>query len=206
MEFSEVVHNRRSVKSYDIGHSISEEELTSIFEEVVLTPSAFNLQHWAFVVVRGAERQEAFKEIAWGQPQVAAASAAILVCAKLDAWADAPAIFAHTPKEVQERSIPMITDFYQGKEQLCRDEAIRSASMAAMSLMYAAKNRGYATGPMIGFDQAAAAEFCELPENIVPVMLVVLGKEDKAPRDREPRRSLSEVVKLESYTGNGLGG
>ena len=205
MEFSDVVLNRRSVKSYLTDQTISDAELSALFEEVVLSPSSFNLQHWCFVVLRDGERQAQLKELAWGQPQVSDASAAILVCGKLDAWKDAAAIYSHTPEAVQEQMVPMINGMYESNEQLCRDEAIRSASLAAMSLMYAAQNKGYATGPMIGFDQAKAAEFCELPDTVIPVMLVVLGKQDTASRSRDPRRPLSEVVKLESFIGIGLG-
>ena len=72
---------------------------------------------------------------------------AILVCGKLDAFKDALKIYKETPEAVQQRMVPMIHEFYEGKKQLQRDEAIRGASLAAMSLMYGAKNRGWATGP-----------------------------------------------------------
>ncbi len=106
---------------------------------------------------------------------------AIVVCGKLDAYKDAPKIYKDAPKEVQEGLLPMINNFYEGKEQLQRDEAIRSASLAAMTLMYAAKNRGWATGPMIGFDPEAASKLLKLTRAYIPVMLLVLGYQKKRP-------------------------
>ncbi len=204
MEFSDIVQQRRSVKSYDPEKSISEAELEELFQEVVLTPSSFNLQHWTFVAVTSPEDKKNLKEAAWGQQQVADCSVALLVCGKLDAYKDAAEIYKNAPQQVQDNVVPMINEFYEGKDRLQRDEAIRSASLAAMSLMYAAKNRGWATGPMIGFDPEATSKLLKLPGNYIPVMLIVLGYQKDEPRPRDSRRPIEEVVKLNSMDGPGL--
>ena len=90
---------------------------------------------------------------------------------KLDAYKDAPKIYQGTPQGVQEKVLPMIKNFYDGKDQLQRDEAIRSASLAAMVLMLAAHNRGWATVPMIGFDPEAVSQLVNPKSNYIPVML-----------------------------------
>ncbi len=206
MEFSDIVQERRSVKSYDAKRSISDLELKELFEEVILSPSSFNLQHWTFIAVKDSEQKKALKEAAWGQQQVEDCSVAIVVCGKLDAYRDAPNIYKDAPKEVQEGLLPMINNLYEGKEQLQRDEAIRSASLAAMTLMYAAKNRGWATGPMIGFDPVATSKLLNLTEAYIPVMLLVLGYQKKAPRPRDYRRPIVEIVKFNTLDGPGLNG
>jgi len=206
MEFSDIVQERRSVKSYDAEKSISDAELKELFGEVILTPSSFNLQHWTFIAVKESEQKKKLKEAAWGQQQVEDCSVAILVCGKLDAYKDAPEIYKNAPKEVQEGLLPMINNFYEGKEQLQRDEAIRSASLAAMTLMYAAKNRGWTTGPMIGFDPVATSKLLQLSSAYIPVMLLVLGYQKNAPRPRDTRRPIEEVVRLNSLNGPGLQG
>ena len=204
MEFKDVVQQRRSIKRYDSAKQIDDALLKEIFSDVVLSPSSFNLQHWSFIVVRDPELKSKFRGAAFGQPQVEETSAAILVCGKLDAWTDAAEIMKDAPEEIREKSVSMIASFYDGKPQMERDEAIRGASLAAMSLMYAAKSRGLDTGPMIGFDQQAAAELLKLPKNIIPVMLVVLGWRGDEPRPRDGRRPLSEVVRLETWENKGL--
>jgi len=204
MEFSEIVRQRRSIKRYDADRPISNSELAALFEQVILSPSSFNLQHWIFIAVRDGERKRKLKEAAWGQPQVSDCSAAILVCGKLDAHRDAPAIYQDAPKPVQDQMLPMIAEFYDGKDRLMRDEAIRSASLAAMTLMYAAKDRGFDTGPMIGFDPERAATLLELTPEVIPVMLIVLGYAAAEPRPRDARRPIEEVVRLETLGGAGL--
>ena len=39
MKFSELVHQRHSVKSYDPGKAISDVELKELFEDVILSPA-----------------------------------------------------------------------------------------------------------------------------------------------------------------------
>ena len=48
--------------------------------------------------------------------------------------------------------VQMLTDFYAGKPQLQRDEAVRSCGMVAQTIMLAARALGYDSCPMIGFD------------------------------------------------------
>ncbi len=206
MDFAQIAETRRSVKQFDPETAISDEELTTLFEQVVLTPSSFNLQHWSFVAVRDKALKSAMQEIAWGQQQVSDSSVAILVSGKLNAYEDAPTIYAETPPSVQDMVLPMIDGFYRESPQSQRDEAVRSGSLAAMSLMYAAQDMGFATGPMIGFNSDAMVKLLHLPENHIPVMLIVLGKGVGELRARAYRRPLSEVVKLDYFDGESLGG
>ena len=100
----------------------------------------------------------------------------------------------------------MIKGLYDGKEQLQRDEAIRSASLAAMTLMLAAQNRGWATVPMIGFDPEAVSQLVNLKSNYIPVMMMAVGFKNEDPRPRDYRRPIEEVVKINSLDGPGLMG
>ena len=204
MQWDDIVSGRRSVKKYDPAHIISNKELKTLFSQVVLSPSSFNLQHWRFVVVRDPAGKARLKEAAFHQEQVETASATIVVVGKLTAHEEAPQIYADAPKQVREMMIPMIRDFYADHPRLQRDEAIRSASLAAMTLMYAAYEMGYATGPMIGFDPEAVSRLIGLDDQHIPVMLVVIGKQVGDIRPRDYRHPLTRVVKLEAMNGKGL--
>jgi nitroreductase len=204
VEFTDIVAARRSVKKYDPHHKISDADLRLLFEQVSLSPSSFNLQHWRFVVVRDAELKAKLRKAAWDQEQLETASAVIVVAAMLNAHEDADRIYSDAPEPVRQTMIPMISGFYADKPQLQRDEAIRSASLAAMTLMYAAYDMGYATGPMIGFDPQAVSALVGLDDQHIPVMLIVIGKRVGDMRDRAFRYPLSTTVKLESLTGEGL--
>jgi nitroreductase len=201
MQFDEIVADRRSVSKYDPEFEIGDEQLKALFEKVALTPSSFNLQHWRFVVVRDAARKAELRKASFGQEQVETASAVVVVVGKLSAHADAGDIYAHAPEPVREKMLPMIEGFYGKNPALQRDEAIRSGSLAAMTLMYAACEMGLATCPMIGFDPQAVSRLVGLDEAHVPVMLVVIGRQAGDLRPRPFRFPLQAVVKLESLDG-----
>lgn len=206
MEFSQLVQARRSVRHYQAGVTIDDTELAAIFDEVVLSPSSFNMQHWQFVVVRDEARKQALRKLSYGQAQVGQCAAAVLVCGRLDAHLDADRIYAGEGQAARDKYVPMIKGVYHDQPTLQREEAIRSGALAAMSLMYAARNRGWDSGPMIGFDAQKVAALLELPAHVSPVMLVVVGKAlaDSVP-PRAYRRPLAEVVHLETMSGPGLG-
>ena len=205
MNFEQLCEARHSVRKYERGISISDAELEKIFSLVVLGPSSFNIQHWRFIVVREQTRKSALKDLSFGQAQVEDCSAVILVCGGLLAYRDAERIYAEVPQDVRQKYVPMIEGSYKDQPALQRDEVIRSGSMAAMSLMYAAKSYGWDTGPMIGFDAKKVGEYLGLNESTIPVMMVVLGK---ALGGEQPlrlyRRPVEEVVKLESEQGDSL--
>lgn len=206
MELEHAIRDRRSIKSYDASHEVDDATLRRIFTLVTRSPSSWNLQHWRFVVVRDEARRRALSAAAWGQRHVAECSAVVAVCGKLRAHEDAARTNAHAPQATLDKLVPLIEKAYADDERLQRDEAIRSGSLAAMTLMLVAQDEGLATCPMIGFDPQKVAELLELPDDHVVVMLVTLGKwtgEKPFPTSRLP---LAEVVKQEKYTGPPLEG
>ena len=72
-----------------------------------------------------------------------------------------------------------IDQYYRNQDQVQRDEALRSTGLAAMNLMLAAKDLGYDSCPMDGFDFEAVAKLVQLPEDHMISMFVVIGKGTK---------------------------
>lgn len=92
------------------------------------------------------ELRQQIRVAAWDQPQVTDASLLIILCADMKAWEKDPARYwASAPKEVQEYMTQMIDQYYRDREQVQRDEAMRSAGIAAQTIMLAAKSMGYDT-------------------------------------------------------------
>lgn len=206
MDFEALSAHRHSVRRYQPGLTITDEDLRAIFQLVQLTPSSFNLQHWRFVVVRDPARRRELRGLAFGQQQVEDCAAAVLVCGRLDAHEDAARLYADAPAELRDKFVPMIGGVYRNAPALQREEAIRSGALAAMSLMYAARHHGWDSGPMIGFDAGKVAALLDLDAQTLPVMLVTLGKALGGPPPRLYRRPLAEIVHLERATGPALEG
>jgi len=205
MDVAQAILSRRSVRSFDPDHEIDDATLREIFDLVTRAPSSFNLQHWRFVVVRDQDRKDRLCTASYGQSSVREASAVIVVAAKLDAHEDAARVQSHVPDAEQRESlVQTIQGFYAEKPRFQRDEAIRSASLAAMTLMLVAPTMGLATCPLIGFDPPQITEIAELPDNCFPVMLVVLGKPGAGQPFPTSRLPLRDVVGFETLRRSGF--
>ena len=76
--------------------------------------------------------------------------------------------------------MPWIHPFYAGKDQLQRDEAMRSAGLIMQTMMLASKAIGYDSCPMVGFDFDKVAELIHLPKDHAIAAMLVIGKSLKA--------------------------
>jgi nitroreductase len=195
MNTIDAIRARRAVKSYDPTHRMSGEEVTELLSLTLLSPTAFNIQHWRFVVVDEPVLRQQIRQVAWNQAQVTDASLLVILCADLKAWEKSPyRYWRNALAEVQAFMLPAIDQYYRGKEQIQRDEAMRSCGIAAQTLMLAAKSLDYDSCPMDGFDYAAVARLIRLPEDHVITMFVVIGKRIQDAWPHSGQLSLDEVV------------
>ena len=122
MDTFSAIEQRRSVKHFDPEHNMSEEEKTRILELAALSPTAFNIQHWRFVVVEDEKLRAEIRANAWNQAQVTDSSLFIILCADMKAWEKNPARYwVNTAQEVQDFLVPAIGEYYSGKDQVQRD-------------------------------------------------------------------------------------
>jgi nitroreductase len=202
MNTEEAIKTRRAIKHYDPAHRMTAEEINKLLSLAILSPTAFNIQNWRYVVVNDGELRKRIRAEAWDQAQVTDASLFIVLCADLKSWEKEPARYwQNASKEVQDFMIPAIDDYYRGKEQVQRDEAMRSCGIAAQTLMLAAKAMGYDSCPMDGFDFDKVAELIRLPADHVIAMFVAIGKGTKEAWPRPGQLALDEVVIENSFPG-----
>jgi nitroreductase len=200
METFDAITNRRSVKWFDPEHRISPEETRKLLESVMLTPTAFNIQHWRFLVVDDPALRTKLRPVCWDQAQITDASMLVFICADVGAWQKQPERYwLNVPKEVQDFAVPGIGNLFEGNAQLQRDEAIRSGSLAGQTLMLAATAMGYQTCPITGYDKEKVAELINLPSDHMLVMAVVVGKGIKEPWPRPGQLAYDEVVHTDSF-------
>ena len=200
MDTIEAVRQRRAVKQYDPEHEMTREEVDQLIGLAKLAPTAFNQQNNRFVLVRDAELRKQIREAAWDQAQVTDASLLIVICADLKAWEKDPARYwANAPAEVQDYMASAIDQYYRNREQVQRDEAMRSAGIAAQTIMLSAKSMGYDTCPMDGFDYDAVGKLINLPEDHVVAMFVVVGKAVQPAKSRPTQLTTDEVVNADRF-------
>jgi len=195
MNVSTAVESRRSIKAYDPEHRLSAEEIDRLMSLTILSPTAFNIQNWRFVLVEDPVLRHQVRAVSWNQSQVTDASLLVVLVADLNAWAREPERYwQYAPQAAQDILVPAIGQYYKGHDQAQRDEGMRSCGMAAMTLMLAAKEMGYDTCPMDGFEFDAVAKLLNLPADHIPTMFVTIGKGIKDPWPRSGQLPLNEVV------------
>ncbi|WP_405111653.1 nitroreductase family protein [Paenibacillus sp. FSL K6-1217] len=201
--FSELVQSRRSANNFVEGVTIPQSELEEMFSLARLAPSAYNLQHAHYKVISDNTVKEAIRSNAYGQYKIHTASAVIVVLGDKNAYLQAPEIYSGLKllgamsEDAYEQTIQSINAAYTGNDAFQRDEAIRNASLSAMQFMLIAKDKGWDTCPMIGFDPEAVKATLGLADHLVPVMLITIGKDNQHKiRPRGYRKPVNEFVEF----------
>ena len=195
MQVKQAIETRRSIKNYDPHHKLTQQEIDELMQLAMLSPTAFNIQNWRFLVVTDPVLRQQIRAVSWNQAQVEEASLLIVLTADLKAWAKQPERYwQNAPKAVADILVPAIGHYYENNEQAQRDEAMRSCGMAAMTLMLAAKDMGYDTCPMDGFDFDAVSKLLNLPADHTPAMFITVGKAIKPAAPRAGQLDMNEVV------------
>ncbi|NEU31790.1 nitroreductase family protein [bacterium LRH843] len=201
--FNQLVRERRSASNFIENIPISEKELDEIFRLVQMAPSAFNLQHTNYLVVLDPKLKEDVKEAAYGQYKVGTSSAVIIVLGDKKAFNETGRIYdglqmlGILSKQEYDQAVQETMSFYETRgEEFQRDDAIRNASLSAMLFMLAAKNAGWDTCPMIGFDSDRVRQLLNIDEQYEPVLMITIGKEKvQSRKPRGYRKPVAEFVK-----------
>lgn len=195
METFDAIYGRRSIKHYHPDHELTDDEINKLMEAAIQSPTSFNIQHWRFVLVRDKETREQLRAAAYNQAQVADASLLIVLTADLEAHGKEPdRYWKNSPPEVAEKLVKMLFGLYDKKPQLQRDEAMRSMGIAAQTIMLAAKDMGYDTGALVGYDPDKVAEIINLPDDHILGMMIVVGKAKQGAWGKPGQLSLDDVI------------
>jgi nitroreductase len=177
MHTLDAISARRAIKNYDPAHRLTDAEVRQLLEAGMQAPSAFNIQNCRFVTVLDPELRKQIRAVGWDQAQITDASLLIVMCADNHAWKkDAGRYWKNAPQPVQDFLVPAIGQYYEGRDQVQRDECMRSCGLAGMTIMLAAKAMGYDSCPMDGFDFDAVAKIIKLPEDHLISFMIAVGK------------------------------
>jgi len=200
MSVSDALKQRRSIKDFDPSHRMSDEEFAQLMEHALQSPTAFNIQHWRYVRVVDPAIRTAIRAAAWNQAQMTDASELLVICMDLKAWEKEPQRYwRNAPQEVLEMMVPTLTGFYQENPQAQRDEGFRSCGIAAMAIMLMAKEMGYDSCPMDGFDFDKVAELINLPDDHAIALIIAIGKRTRDAWPKPGQLSLDEVLVTDSF-------
>jgi nitroreductase len=165
MDFSTLVQNRYSVRSYQ-NKPVEEEKVKVILEAGRLAPSAVNYQPWYFIVIRSEEERERLNRL-YHRDWFRTAPAVIVVCAD------------HSVSWKRSRD---------GK-----DFADIDAAIAIDHMTLQAADLGLGTCWVCNFNTGECIKQLGLPEHVEPIALLPLGYPDDTPPVKK-RKPMNEVV------------
>lgn len=193
---------RKSVRVYDPNFKIAKEEIEELLTMATSAPSSSNLQAWNFIVIQDQEVKKELRAIANNQAQVEDSSAIIAVLGNIDAYKNVEKIYTQNVEEghiddaIKERTIANTYKVYPNAPVEARmNIASFDAGLVSMQLMLLAKERGYDTIPMGGFDKVKFAAHFNLPEHLFPIVLIAIGKA-AAPAFGTSRLPLEDVARF----------
>ncbi|MBW8845478.1 MAG: nitroreductase family protein [Burkholderiales bacterium] len=198
----DLILQRTSINRFDPSHEIDDATLRELVRYAGEAPSAYNFQNWRFIAVRTPSQKARLCDMAYGQKKVVEASVIFIVCGRLQPHLGLRAALrpfmaaGHVDGATVDAMVDSATQGYADDPQMQRDEAIRSASLAAMTLMLAAQAMGLASGPMIGFDPAQVSAGFGLGADEVPVLLLTVGRPAPGNWPRKPRRPAADVLEI----------
>jgi nitroreductase len=203
----ELIRRRATVERFDPDRGLDQEAIRELVSEAIRAPSSFNIQHWRFVAVRRPEDKQRLFQAAYRQQQVLDAAVTFIILGDLRGVERLPGIMRTAvergalPQAKASAWIEMANKIYADRG-LARDEAIRSASLAAMTMMLVAQARGLASGALSGFDPQQVRHAFDIDDRHVPVMLLAVGHAVETVASRMPRLELSEVLAFDRWTAS----
>ena len=205
MDLFEAFSARHTVRKYDSSVPVPAEDLNEILAQAGTAPSAWNLQHWRFLVVTDPARKQELLPLTYNQQQTVDAPVFILVLGDREADKAAGDIYLPLvdkglmPKQAADTLLGNIKGAYNPNNTAwAQDEAVLNSGFAAMQLMLAAKAKGYDTCPMGGIDRAGLRKLLNLPERFHIVMGRTLGKA-AAPAHPTGRLPIEQLVIKETF-------
>jgi nitroreductase len=198
----DAIEARRTTNLFDPARGIDDAQIQELVRLATTAPTSFNLQNWRFIAVRTPEAKARLRQLAWDQAKVTDAAVTFIVVGQLAdhrvlAERLAPAVAAgFMPAAMVPGWEGAARSLYHEQPQRQRDEAVRTATFGAGTLVHAAQAMGLGTAPMIGFDAQAVADAFGLEADELPVLLLAVGHAAPENWPRKPRRPLAQVLSL----------
>ena len=199
---NKVMHERKSVRKYEVNFKIPQAELEELLVEATTAPSSSNLQPWRFLVIQDPTVKKELRQIANNQEQIETASAIIAVLGDTEMYKNVEEVYTKnfeqgymdeaTKNSMIENSLKLYPNL---PKEILKNIATFDAGLISMQIMLLAKDMGYDTVTMGGFNKEAFAKHFELADHLVPIVLIAIGKA-AAPAYGSSRLALKDIAKF----------
>ena len=195
MDTFEAIRSRRAIKKFDNTYKMTDEQIDTLMNLTLLSPTSYNQQNWRFITITDQDIKDKISIAARNQAQPSDGSLVIILCGNLNAWNENPLRYwRNSTSEKQEHVKNALRVKYAENPQNQRDEAIRSCGFAGQTIMLAARQMGLDSCPMVGFEYDELSKIINLPDGHLIVLMIVVGKAAEPANPRGGQLSKDEVV------------
>ncbi len=189
MNIKELLKKRHATKKFN-EKKIPEKQILELKELIRLAPSSFGLQPYKIKIITDKETKEKLAPAAWNQPQITTCSHLLVFCAytnineRIDEM-EQMLIKEGTPEEKAKAYTNMMRGFNEG---LSTEKKITWAQkqiyLAVENVLIGAKELGFDSCPMEGFNPEEFSKILNLPEDLIPTVIVPVGYTEEEPRTK----------------------
>ncbi|MFP7699482.1 MAG: nitroreductase family protein [Candidatus Phytoplasma pyri] len=186
--------SRRTVRNFEINHKIPRNIFKKIIKDTSYAPSSFNLQPWHFFIIETLENK---KKLAiclddGNRNQLETSSAMILIFGNIYKKELKKKIYNNLEISKKEIIFKKINNYYDSMtNEEIKNELFLECGIVSLQLMLSAKNYGYETCPIGGFNKKKLNEFFNIEKKYLPILIVAIGKKAK-------QNEKSKTFKLEA--------
>jgi nitroreductase len=193
---SEAAHFRRAIRHYT-DQPIPREVLEGVLDTVRLTPSAWNIQPWRFIVVTDDAKKHELQKAAYNQPQVGAAQAVFVVYSDMHNAFEtlAETTYPGTDPEAAEKGLEGIRGAFAHMSEEEKNAWGRNQTNIALGyLLLTLASHGIASSPMLGFVTEQVRALYGLGDHTEIVALVAVGYPEEEGRTHH-RHSIARITR-----------
>jgi len=207
--FKEIIHGRRSIRKFT-DQAVSNEIIEEIIDCARYAPSDTNSQTWEFIIIKNTDKIKKIEEMTWDSLHEVAEKAKEKGLEKegkllvrsfgpyATAFREAPVLIIclATPYESKFRT-KIFDPIGFVKNEVWKEEGIKSSCLASQNLMLAAHALGLGTCPMTGpvlLAQDKLRTFLEIEENREINMVISLGYPSE-PAKKLARKEVAEIIR-----------
>lgn len=202
LSLKQAIESRHSIKEFNPDITISHEIMEEMITLATKAPSSINLQPWRFVVVESDESKATIRDhVHFNTRQLDTSSAFVLVLSDNNHKNDLDRIMQQNVKEgymdqnIKDENTKVIQQLLdQTPDESMYTQGMMDSAMAAMQFMLVAKDYGFDTNPIGGFDREAILQALNIDGGrYTPVMFIAIGI---AAKEHYPssRHDVSEIL------------
>ncbi len=173
MDVLSIVKRRRHIHHFQ-SEPVSDEMIRTLLEAVRWAPSAGNLQPWEIILLTSKDEIDKMVDALGEKEYMRSAPAIFVFCADLNRSAD----------RYGERGSSLY--------------AIQDTAAAIQNVLLTATSLGLGSGWVCAFDEKTVADFFGLPDNVRPLVLIMIGKSKENPTP-PPRREVVEFTHVGEF-------